>query len=361
MVRKYKIFGVILVLIFCGCANVEENKIISIAVTGSPGEYSQFYEKGIKRAYADVCKEYKDSGFDIECNFYDDNDNYEEAEKITAQLVNDDSVTAILASPSAEICENQAYQTNAHDKILICPHWIVDSIIEENNYDKVFSLNYSSKNIGNIMNYMAEDLEAKKWAVCYADDKICKEEIKSFNNSDDVNVVDFVKVNTIMSDFNKVISRWIVLGVDGVVLIPYDDEGFQLLYDIKDEIPGIAVICDSSLDNDDELKANRKYFDNVYLVESFYAYYDSMGKIDDEDIDTWEIHGYNAFRIVVDTAIKNNTCDTSEIADNLHKDGYTGEFEKYKFDENGALIPEYFSVAKFEENDIVAFDIPNAG
>lgn len=357
MNKKYVFLGFILMFILCGCGNNVDDKTISIAITGSPSEYSKYYEKGIKRAYADVCEEYKDSGFNIECKFYDDKDNYEQAEKITAQLVNDDSVTAILASPSAEICENQAYQTNAHSKILICPHWIVDSIIEENDYDKVFSLNYSSKNIGNVMNGIAKDSEAKNWAVCYADDKICKEEIKGFNNSGSVNVVDFVKVNSLMSDFNKVIGRWKALGVDGVVLIPYDDEGFQLLYDIKEEIPGIAVICDSSLDNDDELKTNRKYFDNVYLVESFYAYYDSMGKIDDEDIDTWEIHGYNAFRIVVDTAIKNNTCDTNKIADSLHKDGYTGEFEKYKFDAKGALIPEYYSVTKFYKDNVEGFDI----
>lgn len=357
MNKKYLFFSFILMFILCGCGKNVDDKTISIAVTGSPSEYSKYYEKGIKRAYDDVRKEYKDSGFNIECKFYDDKDNYEQAEKITAQLVNDESITAILASSSAEICENQAYQTDTHNKILVCPHWMIDSIIEENNYDKVFSLNYSNKDIGYLMGFITGDIEKKKWAVCYSDDKVGKEEIRGLSYFGNANTVDFVKVNYLMSDFNKVVNRWKALGVDGVVFIPYSNEGFELLYKLKKAMPDITVICDSDMDNDDQLQANRKYFENVYIIDSFYSGSEGMGKIDDEAIDTWEVHGYNAFRIVVDTAIKNNTNDTKKISDILHKDGYKGEYETFKFNEKGAFIPEYLSYAKICSDDVEVYDI----
>ncbi len=137
--RKYSICSFIIALLLCGCSkNMDtDKKTINIAVTGSPSVYSEYYERGIKRAYADVCEEYKNSGFEINVNFYDDNDNYETAEKITAELVNDEKITAIIASSSAEICENQIYRTDKAEKILICPHWIYDSTLEDANYSNM--------------------------------------------------------------------------------------------------------------------------------------------------------------------------------------------------------------------------------
>lgn len=209
MVKKYKLCSFIIVLLLYGCIKNIDKKTINIAVTGSPSVYSEYYEKGIKKAYTDVCDEYKDRGFDIKCEFYDDNDDYETAEKITARLVNDSSITAIIASSLAEICENQAYQTDKTDKILICPHWMYDSTLEDGNYSKVFSLNYSSENIGAVMKNIAQGSSAKKWAVCYSDDKISKAEIKCFNNVDnDIHIVDSVKINALISDFNKTVDRW---------------------------------------------------------------------------------------------------------------------------------------------------------
>lgn len=96
--KKIVYMALLTMFLTSGCKAVENNKEISIAVTGSPSAYSEYYKKGIKKAYDDVCEEYKDSGFDIKCEFYDDNDDYETAEKITAGLVNDDKITAIIAS-----------------------------------------------------------------------------------------------------------------------------------------------------------------------------------------------------------------------------------------------------------------------
>lgn len=359
MVKKYKIFVFMFVFLLCACNENGNKKTINIGVTGSPDAYSRYYEKGIKRAYEDVCEEYSDRGFEINVNFYNDNDDYETAEKITAGLVNDDKITAIIASASAEICENQVYQTDKAGKILICPHWMYDSILEEDNYSKVFSLNYSSEDMGAVMKNIAQGSPAKKWAVCYSDDKISRAEIKGFDNADnDINIVDSVKINTFMSDFNQAVDRWKLLGVEGVVLIPYEDEGFDLLYRLKAEMPELYIISDSSLDDDNELQANRKYFDKVYIVDSFFVTSEESEIFADEEyLDTWEIHGYNALRMTVDTAIENDTDDPIKIAENLHKNGYTGELESYKFNEKGILYSEKFSYIEIKKDDVTEHTI----
>ncbi len=354
MMKKYKLCIFIIVLLLCGCTKNTDKKTINIAVTGSPGVYSEYYEKGIKKAYEDVCEEYKDSGFEINMNIYDDKDDYETAEKITAKLVNDSSTTAIIASSSAEICENQVYQTDKTDKILICPHWMYESTLEDGNYNKVFSLNYSSKNIGTIMENIAQGSPAKKWAVCYSDDKISKAEIKGFNNVDnDIYIVDYVKINALISDFNKTVDRWKLLGIEGVILIPYENEGFDLLYRLKTEMPELYIISDSSLDDDNELQANRKYFDNIYIVDSFFVTSEESEIFANEEyLDTWEIHGYNALRMTVDTAVENDTDDPIKIAEILHKNGYMGELENYKFNEKGTLNSEKFSYIEIKKDDV---------
>ena len=348
------------VLLLCGCSNNADNKTINIAVTGSPSVYSEYYEKGIKKAYADVCEEYKDSGFEINMDLYDDNDDYETADKITARLVNNNKITAIIASSSEEICENQVYQTDKAGKILICPHWMYDSTLEDKNYSKAFSLNYSNADIGTVIKIIAKDVPAKKWAVCYSDDKISREEIKGFNNIDDDNIktVDFVKMSTFKANFNQTVDRWKLLGVEGIIFIPYEEEGFDLLYKLKSEMPELYIISDSSLDDDNELQTNRKYFDKVFIVDSFFVEPEESEIFGDEEyLDTWEIHGYNTFRIIVDTAIKNNTNNCDEIAEILHKDGYFGELEGYKFDEKGTLVPEKFSYIEIREDNVTEHTI----
>lgn len=350
---RFKILFILTLILLFGCANNSEEKVINIAVTGSPDAYSSYYKKGIERAYADVCREYKDSNFKIKCNFYDDKDNYEVAEKITASLVNDRSVTGILASPSPEICKNQAYLTNSNNKILVCTHRINDSFFNDEIYDKVFSLNYSSSDIGSIMLSIADKSGIKNWAICYSDDEISREEIKGFTKADSLNILDTVKINTLLADFNNVTDRWSLLGVEGVVIIPYEREGFEVLYSLKKKMPQLYIISDSKMDDDNELNNNREYFEDVYIVDDFYVT-DELSSVfkDDEYVDTWEVQGYNAFRMIVDTAVKNNTDDPSEIAEILKRDGYIGTNQSFKFKSNGQCENKEFSYIGFTADDV---------
>ncbi|MGN1319312.1 MAG: ABC transporter substrate-binding protein [Lachnospirales bacterium] len=361
MIKKCGFLIILIAIVLCGCSRNLDKKIISIAVTGSPDEYTKYFKDGIKKAYEDACEEYKDSGFEIKCEFYDDKNDYELADKITSQLVKDSSITAIISSSSAEISENQAYQTDKEDKILVCPHWMYDSTFNDE-YEKVFSLNYTNRDIGYVMEYVSKNLPAKKWAVCYSNDKISREEIKNFcslnSSENDVCVVDFVKANSLASDFKNVSERWRTLGVEGVVFIPYSRvEAFSMFYKIKNEFPNIYVISDSTLDNDDELQNNRAYFNNTYIVDSFYINISKSEVFTEGYIDTWEIHGYNTFKMIVDTAINYNTDNPKKIAKILRENGYKGELENFKFDSNGALDAENLSYVEILADDVILHTI----
>lgn len=94
------------VLLFCGCSEKNDKKKISIAVMGSEEVYSQYYIMGVQEAIEQVNIDYKDSGFEIECKIYDDANNYDTADKMTANILEDESITAIIASCSPDISQN---------------------------------------------------------------------------------------------------------------------------------------------------------------------------------------------------------------------------------------------------------------
>jgi ABC-type branched-subunit amino acid transport system substrate-binding protein len=208
------------------------------------------------------------------------------------------------------------------------------------------------------MGAVARTMDGKKWAFCYNNDGMSKAELKGFTaTAGNAEVVDTVKISVLEADFNKTVERWSLLGVDGVVFLPYSNN-FELLYKLKAELPELTIISDSSLDDDDELKNNRQYFNNVYMIDSFYI---SDGNSEifpyDEGVDTWEIHGYNALRLIVDTAVKNDTTRPNEIAAALHLDGYSGELEDYAFNANGSLIDDRFSYSVYTEDDTLSKEI----
>lgn len=357
MKLKVMLLFLVMALVLSGCGSKKERKQITIAVLGSSSSYSRFFKEGIEKAYEDVLREYKDKDFDINIGFYDDKDDYEYASKLTSKLVKDNNVTAIIGSSKQEICENQAYQANLYGKICLIPHWFNDEKLKESYYDKTFYLNYSCDDVGKIMNDVVKNNNDKKWAVCYSENEVSQREIKRLKkNSGDI--VDFVKVNTIETDFNDTIGRWKKLNVGGIVYIPYDDNGYELLYKIKAEMPDSIVVSDSSLDNNDELEKHRKEFNNVYFVDNFFIEDDTDNKYDMFE-DTFEIHGYNTIRMIVDTAILNNTDDPKIIAEMLHKLGYNGVLEKFKFDKNGLVNWDYFSLNKVTEEDLEIFTIEN--
>lgn len=64
------------------------------------------------------------------------------------------------------------------------------------------------------------------------------------------------------------------------------------------------------------------------------------------EIDYWYLQGYNAVRMIFDTAVKNKTLNPKDIAESLHNDGYDGFMQKFEFDIRGiqTIVPDYYSV-----------------
>ncbi|MBR1442911.1 MAG: amino acid ABC transporter substrate-binding protein [Firmicutes bacterium] len=339
-----------------GCEN--QKKIIYIAIAGSRDDFTKSYDEGIKMAYEDVCRQYKDSNFEIIGEFYDDKGNYELSDRIMSRISKNEEVTAILASSEPDICENQIYQSDRSDKILVCPFGTYDRSINTAAYDKVFLTSFSNKEIGGVMVKIAGyKPDVKNWVICCGNSISCKEEIEYIKNNSNLNVVDIVEIDDVSYNLDTVVHNWQMLNVDGAFIIPDGNNNFEFLYNLKRKMPDLCVIADSKLDNDSELGKNGKYFDNFSIVASFYTDLDEMTPNDWKRWnDSWSIHGYNSFRMIVDTAVEIDSNDPEKIAEHLHKNGYFGKFESYSFNNNGSLVSKEFPYADFfydaAENDV---------
>jgi ABC-type branched-subunit amino acid transport system substrate-binding protein len=65
--------------------------------------------------------------------------------------------------------------------------------------------------------------------------------------------------------------------------------------------------------------------------------------------DTWASHGYNSFRMIVDTAVRIGSTDSGEIAAALRADGFRGIGTEYAFLENGKLLPDIFTIIQYND------------
>ncbi len=351
--------------ILVGCSNSSNNnnnnisitkKTIKIAVIKNSDFQQKYFLKGIMRAYEDVLEEYKDSEFNIICDFYDNNETYEDVNSITNKIVTDNDLTAIICSDSPEISKKQLNITQKNEKILVNSGWMYDSDLSTDD-DLFFYMSYSSYDIGRLIKKISTTLPAMNWAVCSSQDKITHAEMSMFKTLDNTNVVDYCNINELDVYFNRVIDRWNSLNVNGVVFLPFSKNDFELYYRLKNEMPNIYVITDSDMDNQTEYSEHKELYKNFYIANNF-----TVDKSEDEYIkyttnngefeDTWETHGYNTFRMIVDTAVKNSTNNPIRIAEIIRKSGYKGKGEEFKFDENGILIPEKFQYAELGEYNI---------
>ncbi len=331
-------------------------KTIKIAVIKNSDFQQKYFLKGIMRAYEDVLEEYKDSEFNIICDFYDNNETYEDVNSITNKIVTDNDLTAIICSDSPEISKKQLNITQKNEKILVNSGWMYDSDLSTDD-DLFFYMSYSSYDIGRLIKKISTTLPAMNWAVCSSQDKITHAEMSMFKTLDNTNVVDYCNINELDVYFNRVIDRWNSLNVNGVVFLPFSKNDFELYYRLKNEMPNIYVITDSDMDNQTEYNEHKELYKNFYIANNF-----TVDKSEDEYIkyttnngefeDTWETHGYNTFRMIVDTAVKNGTNNPIRIAEIIRKSGYKGKGEEFKFDENGILIPEKFQYVELGEYNI---------
>lgn len=362
-----KIISILLCLaLVSGCANTNNkneatNDTIKIAVFENSGPQQECFRKGIERAYNDVKEEYKNSGYTIECDFYGSTETYGNVADITAELVKDPTLTAIIGSDVVVVCEYQAVAAQKNEKILVVPSWIDDRIMTAEN-DMMFSVTNSNDDMAAAIKRVADELPVKNWAVCASENIICTSEAQYFRKKDVKNVLDYCDIDDLGIYYDSVKERWESLGIDGIVLLSFDDEGYEYLYKLKEDMPDLYVVADYGMEVPMDCEGYESVLKNLYITSGFY--------IDKEDKDItakndfaakWEIHGYNTFRMLADTAVKNKTTDPKQIAAILHTDGYKGIGETFEFEKNGLPITKKYSFTKMDTMEECLIDPEREG
>ena len=347
-------------LLLQGCAyNKSENKSIHIAVMLEDEEES--FVHGINSALSDVLTEYPD--YDISCTFYTDFGNYDTGAGIIDKISSDSTVTAVLTSRNLDISKTAAHEFEKNGKLMIGRYSLYDEVLADNNYKLAVSLCYSAKDMGNIARNVAGLTGLKNWTVCYADDEFSRQEVRNFvsNTNDGIQISDCMKEDSLIQRFDSTMSKWQSLGIQGVAIFPYDSSALDLVKKLKEVNPELCIIGDFELDNAKYMMAIPDWeatFENLNLLEQFHINnteekdLDKLIEMSDEGyIDTFTIHGYNSLRMIVDTAVKNNTVNPSLIAEHLRNEGYKGLTQTFKFNGNGMLAYEEYSFSTLKNGE----------
>lgn len=369
---KTKRFALILLLILSilsGCSDSSQMKTLKIAVMGNPAEFHSGCKEGIERAVKDLNEEYSNSGYTVEYEFYSHDGNYEDGAAIIDALSKDKSITAVIGAVDMDINKTAAHVFNKADKLFVVPYFLYDSVYEDNNYDMVLSMCHSAETVGKTLRGAIAATTAKRWAICAAKNEFKNMEMNSFlqNSADDgIVVVDCADISVVANNFDDTYKLWEILGVEGVVMFPDNDEGFDVLKNIKQKNPNIICAGDTTfddsvmLDQDPRLQAVMTGFimiDAFAMNDETEAETKIIDEIADEymqqtgnKLDTWYIQAYNAVRMIADTSIQNNTVNSADIAKLLHENGYTGLCQEFNFDENGAQITDVLKYNVFDSD-----------
>lgn len=370
MKRKHMAFLLLFLLLLSGCAN-NTKAMVKIAVMGNPSEFHPCYQEGIERAVRDLNEEYADSGYTVLCEFYSDNGNYEDGAVIIDTLAEDQSITAVIGAVDMEINATAAHVFDASGKLLVVPHYLYDSVYEEHHYTTVLSMCNAASTVGAILRSAARDTNAKRWAICAADREFERVEMNGFLRSGDIGdgitVVDCTSMSMLINQFEEVYRLWEILGVEGVVLLAEDSEGFEALRNIKKKNPAMICAGDSAFDNsaltenNEELKQAITGFiiaDEYLMRNETPEETERIDRMVEEysektavPFDMWYLQGYNAVRMIADTAIQNQTLHSAEIARLLRKNGYHGLCQDFAFYENGAQAVRIYQYNVFDANN----------
>ena len=366
MKKRAILFLLAAALLVCslgGCGARADVQVLKIAVLGDPATFYPSYQEGILQAERDLNQEYAADGYQVVCEFYNNSDNYtyEETTAIVDALAADPEITAVIGPINMEIGRTAAHVLDAAGKLFVSPHFLYDDVYE-NHYHTVFSLCYSAKTVGATLKLAASVVSpGLRWAVVAPGTPFEQDEVHGFLHQetiDEVTVVDCVSVSDLQVDFQRVYRRWEALGVEGVVLFPEGDEGFELLKALKRENPDLLCGGDTAFDNTDLFTKDPELTQamNGFILVNEFALHDDtseeterVAQLEDEyrqetgmDLDTWYFQGYNAVRAIADTAVRNRTTDPIQIAQSLHADGYHGLLQDFAFDADGRQKAENY-------------------
>ena len=358
------ILALLVISILCASCAPFNDKTVKIAIIGDKENFYPDYETGIIRAIEDLNNEYADTGFSFEYTIYDDNSSYEKGAQIIDELADDDTVTAVVGSRDMDINKTAAYVLSERNRLFVVPYALYDSVYENNNYKTVFSLASSGNKLGTCLAVAAiKETNAKRWAVCAADDEFSMSKMRGFLQSEKlsgINIVDCSDIVTLMSDFDNEINRLKLLGTEGIVIFPGNaytsGELFDLIKAIRREAPDMVCMGDNGFDDSAKILADPELMEAMsgfILANEFLKINDDPEEVAKFDkmradfaeehgakFDLWHMHAYNMIRMIGDTVVRNNTTDGEKIAEILHNEGYDGLCQKFIFNEKGSQILE---------------------
>lgn len=341
--------------LLAGCGQTREDSIV-IAVIGDEADLYPGYREGADTAAEELRRTYDECGLEIEYQFYSYDGSYEEGSAIVDMLAADETVTAVVGGTDMDLNKTAAYVLDKAGKLFIVPFFLYDSVFDNNYYTMVFSLCNAGHEVGVTLCYAAGTTAAERWAVCAADREFERTELRGFMDAQHeagIDVVDCVNISDLQNNQDAVFQRWETLGVEGVALFPENEEGFALLKEIKRRSPDMICAGDTAFDNSDILMNDPQLMeamtgfimaDEFILdlhtqegMDTYGALIEEYKQRTGEEMDAWYIQGYNAIRMVGDTAVRIGTTDAGEIAAALHEDGYTGVVQSFQFTANGKL------------------------
>ena len=135
--------------------------------------------------------------------------------------------------------------------------------------------------------------------------------------------------------------------MDCAVITQYGtDRAFEILKMLRERDKKIAIIGEPVFNRTDILAKNLEIADGMVVPstlviddsDKLQAFAERYVKKYGKEADIWSVQGYDMVRLVVDTAVKLDTCNPTEIAVALHDTkGYQGVGRKIIFKEGGAL------------------------
>lgn len=352
--RTYIFLALLLcALLLCGCgAAPAGGRELVIAVTGDREVYD--YDPSILNAVdlaVDECNAlYAGDGWQVSWETTDDDSVYDRGVTQAAALARRDDVTAILGTHSFSIVDLAAELASQNGKLYVAFNGCNDGVTA-GGYGKVFANVYGAQQSGAAMGrYAAGQTAIRRVAVYSSTVSYEQNWVRAFCRelgAGGARVVDCVGTATDYEEFRVTAERWKLLGVDTVLVLEYyADDAYNAAEWLRELLPGVRLLGDSSFDYEARLHESAQAVEGLVIpdvlpleaanaTEQFTErYLERYG----EEPSRWATHAYDTVRMVADTAVAAGSADPAKIAAALHgEEGYTGVCGTVRFDAGGAL------------------------
>lgn len=360
-----KVFSILLAVVlsmvlFTGCGvstwnPLKQGKEINIAFLGSNKSFEerQDFIAGVDLAI----KEQAEKGVNVKYKLFNDDDNYDTGVTNAKQIVSDETYTMAFTFQSFEIVDTISALFDEAKK----PLFVIDGCYDKtmkSGYNYVMNMTVSAEDAGNALGKYAIDHKYKWVAVAHSNSDYSLDFQEGFydavSGSEVTNVVDLVNGPNKASEFDDVILRWQVLGVQAVV-VSFDDMDWavELVKMIKQKDPNMVILGDQYFNNLTYMDDYGQYLEGMVMpssypvdsnseLQKFYDKYESQ--VQYLDITSITAQGYDLTNMIVK---KLDNANTSEefVKEMLNENGYDG-VTGIKFKQNGSLDknPKYWVV-----------------